>query len=217
MEKLEKVQRAQRLLVEFLVIVSGVFIAVAAESWWSEREDRSLEREVRHDMAEEFASNIQILEQDIAANDRWQPIIDGLTELSDEQLLAISDQELNRQYGRITDWAGFDAEMGIAQALVTSGNIGSISDSTLRLRLSRWAGLMVEKDRKTLQATQFQHNALMPVVAEVTADAKWDVAERRQIQTLYSTFSLLHQITLHNQRLMLEEARGIHAYLKEIE
>jgi hypothetical protein len=52
MQKVSK--RTKQLSREFVVVVVGVFIALAAESWWSEREDRRFEREIREDMLVEF-------------------------------------------------------------------------------------------------------------------------------------------------------------------
>ena len=59
------VGRAGRLVIEFSVIVLGVFVALAAESWWSDREERTFERELREDMVAEFAGNRAILEADL--------------------------------------------------------------------------------------------------------------------------------------------------------
>ena len=42
-----------------LCCVIGVFIALAAESWWSEREDRLRESDIREDIVAEFAANIR--------------------------------------------------------------------------------------------------------------------------------------------------------------
>ncbi len=61
-------RRSTELAQEFVVILIGVFLALAAESWWSEREDRRLEREIREDMIAEFETNIRILEADLATN-----------------------------------------------------------------------------------------------------------------------------------------------------
>ena len=84
-------KRAKQLFQEFVVVVVGVFVAVAAESWWSEREDRRFEREIREDMLVEIESNIRILNADIAANEEARVLIAALSGLSDESLFAIPD------------------------------------------------------------------------------------------------------------------------------
>ena len=204
---------ARTLFIEFFIIAIGVFIALAAESWWSEREDRLRESDIREDMLAEFAANIRILEADIGVNEDRARQFASLPAMTQEELMGLPDAYFEENYRLFPNWAGFDPEMGIVQALVNSGNLGNISDRELRLRLSRWAGLLKEKDRKTLQATQFQINSLMPVIAEVSADARWSVAERRRTQVLYETLSVLQGMVLDNQVLLHEEARAIHAYL----
>lgn len=204
---------ASTLFMEFLIIAIGVFIALAAESWWSEREDRLRESDIREDMLAEFAANIRILEADIETNENMVVHFASLPTMTDEELVSLPDAFFEESYRLFPNWAGFDPEMGIVQALVNSGNLSSISKRELRLRLSRWAGLLREKDRKTLQATQFQINALMPVIAEVSADARWSAAERRRVQLLYETLSVLQGMVLDNQVLLHSEARSIHAYL----
>jgi hypothetical protein len=212
-----KIVVSAKYVIEFVVIVVGVFIAVAAESWWSDRQERAFERELRTDMLSEFDANIRILEQDIELNEASTEYFERLPRLSDSQLLGLSDETLDREYRRYPSWEGFDPEMGLAQALVGSGNLNSISDRELRLRLSRWAGLLVEKDRKNLQAVNFQMLALMPAIAIVSNDGQWTAEERRQIQTLYSTMAQLRNLVLVNQTQLLDEARSIYAYLAEPE
>lgn len=61
-------RRLRKLVVEVLVIGVGVFVALAAETWWSEREERAFERELRVDMVAEFHAKLRILEADLANN-----------------------------------------------------------------------------------------------------------------------------------------------------
>ena len=145
-------KRAKQLFQEFLVVVVGVFVAVAAESWWSEREYRRFEREIREDMLVEFESNVHILDGDIAFNEEARKLIAALSGLSDEALFAIADSVLSKQFGSgILNTAGFDPELGSVQALVESGNLGAVGDRELRVRLSRWAGLLEQCRRKNFQ------------------------------------------------------------------
>lgn len=133
-------------LKEFIVIVIGVFVAVAAESWWSEREDRRIEREFREDMMAEFEANIRILEADLATNEGARPRFAILEGRSGEALKALTDEQITGMFYPYIDWAGFDPEMGTVQALVESGNLALVSDRELRLGLARWAG-----ERRELQ------------------------------------------------------------------
>ena len=123
--------RSVRLATEFAVIVVGVFIAVLAESWWSEREDRRYERELREDMVTEFEANLRIVEVDLAANDTAHARVTSFAELGEDELESMSSEAVTAAIGGWLDWSGFDPQMGSAQALVESGNVGAISDRRL--------------------------------------------------------------------------------------
>lgn len=207
-------KRIQRLLIEFTVIVVGVFVAVAAESWWSEREDRRFEQELRDDMMAEFVQNIRILESDLNENAIASTYFSELAEMDDTTLLSLSDAELTATYGGFPDWAGFDPEMGAAQALVQSGNLGILSDPELRILMSRWAGLLTASKRFVLQASNFQIQELMVTIAAVTADLRWTPAERRQVQSLFETISLLQSLVVRNQKQLLTTAQELLQYLE---
>jgi hypothetical protein len=56
---------ALKLTAEFSVIVAGVLVALFAEAWWSERDNKQFEDELVSDMAEEFRFNVAILDQDL--------------------------------------------------------------------------------------------------------------------------------------------------------
>ncbi len=205
--------RSLRFAGEFTVIVIGVFVAVAAESWWSEREDRRYERDLREDMAAEFEANLRILEADLAANDTARARIVAFIELEERELLSMSSEALTETIGGWISWSGFDPEMGSAQALVESGNIGAIGDRQLRLLLSRWAGLLEEKRRFNLQAVDFQTHRVMPVFARTWADREWTAPERRELQELYRTLGTLQALVITNQRRLQASAIEILDYL----
>jgi len=191
----------------------GVFCALAAESWWSEREDRRFERELRDDILVEFQANLRILESDLATNDTSRAQVAELTILTEPELASQTSSAMTDKFGDYPDWAGFDPEMGIVQALVESGNVSQVSDRTLRLLLSQWAGLLEEKRRFNLQTVEFQNHQVVPVVARVTADLVWTEAERREVQSLYRAFALLQAGVIANQQRLRTTALAIREHL----
>jgi hypothetical protein len=205
----------RKLAAEFAVIVVGVFVALAAESWWSEREDRQYEREIREDMIVEFESNVRILDADIGENEEARKRLGMLEGLTDEALLALSDNELSGQLVPYLTWAGFDPEMGSVQALVESGNIGAISDRRLRQLLARWAGLLEKRRRINLQAVDFQHREVLPVIARASADRVWTSSERRELSTLLNHMLALHGFVLINQHELRAAATDILTFLRD--
>ncbi|MEL6950482.1 MAG: hypothetical protein AAGM16_10275 [Pseudomonadota bacterium] len=207
-------QRFARMSREFFVIVIGVFVALAAESWWSEREDRQLERELRTDMIAEFAANISILEADIAANIDYMGRTRGLVEDEGDPIGTLPDAELLRRIDRSYEWAGFDPEMGAALALVDGGNINTIADRSLRLRMTRWSGQLIADKRYTLQTVAFGLQTLIPWIATAGNDGVVTAEEREMLRYLLSTNVFLQQIILDSQKRLLETARDVHAYLE---
>ncbi len=212
---IKKLKLAPKFVVEFVVIVVGVFVALAAESWWSEREDRLYERELREDMIAEFESNLDILDADIAMNKEVPRQIGIFVDISDDALLALTDAKLS-QLKAYLDWAGFDPQMGNVQAFVESGNIGAIGDRDLRLLLARWTGLLEMRRRFNLQAVNFQNHEITPAIARASADGKWSPSERREIRTLLSTFLTLHDIVLRNQHELRQAANDILVFLSDV-
>ena len=207
-------KRCLRFVGEFFVIVVGVFVAVAAESWWSEREDRDYELELRMDMVAEFEVNSSILESDLAVNDTARARIASFVDLREGELQAMSSAEVAEMIGRWLTWAGFDPEMGSAQALVESGDMGAIGDRELRLLLSRWAGLLDEKRRYNLQAVDFQMHQVAPAVARASDDNDWTERERREVQELLRGLGQLQDRVTANQLRLQSAAREILAYLR---
>jgi hypothetical protein len=207
-------RRSTELLQEFIVIVVGVFVALAAESWWSEREDRRIEREIREDMVAEFEANIRILETDLAENERARPRTALLEGLSTEALMALTDEQMTGIAYPSINWAGFDPAMGAVQALVESGNLAVVSDREMRLLLARWTGLLENNRRFNLQATQFEQREVTPSFARAAADGQWSAAERRELQIHLSQFTARFDTTVDNQRKLLATAQDILASLK---
>ena len=203
------------MIVEFTVIVVGVFVALAAETWWSEREERRVEREIRADMIVEFESNILILNADIAENEEAYSRIGMLDSLDDGALLALDDKRISEQLVPYLQWAGFDPEMGSVQAFVESGNVGAFSDRQLRLLLARWSGLLVKNRRVNLQAVDFQHGTVLPVIARASADQVWSSDERRELRALLSHLLALHGYVLNNQRELRAAATDILSFLRD--
>lgn len=208
-------KRTKKLVQEFVVVVVGVFVAVAAESWWSEREDRQFEREIREDMLVEFESNTRILDADIAHNEEAREHIAMLAGLSDEALFEIPDAVLSEQFGAGNfSSAGFDPELGSVQALVRSGNLGAVGDRGLRLRLSRWEGTLEQCRRKNVQSVNLEKN-VMPIIVRAGADLHWSETERRELRALLENVLGFFDIRVMCQRELRGVAQDTLAYLRE--
>ncbi|MEM8984695.1 MAG: hypothetical protein AAGC71_16915 [Pseudomonadota bacterium] len=204
----------RRLVIEFTVIVTGVLVALIAEAWWSEREDRTFEKELREDMVEEFQTNLTILEADLKQNYSVIARLNRFADLSDDELLALPESALATWASGDLDWAGFDPMRGSAAALVRSGNIGAIADRDLRLRLSTWSGLLDEKSRFTGNAVTFQSLVFNPSAARLGADEIWTADERRELRSNLRWFKNLMQAAIENQERLSTAAKEMTDYLQ---
>jgi hypothetical protein len=205
--------RLPRLAGEFAVIVVGVLVALVAESWWSERDERRYEAELRADMLEEFRTNLEIVAADLEENAVVADLLNQVAEMGDGELLTRPDSAFAFFASGDLSWAGFDPMMGSAQALVQSGNLGAIADRALRLRLSNWSGLLDEKTRFTLQAVTFQSQIVLPSAARFGADEVWTPDERRELRSLLRTLRDRQRLVIENQLRLQASARALVDYL----
>lgn len=207
--------RLGRLAAEFSVIVVGVLVALVLESWWSEREERRFEAELRDDMVAEFEANLLILAADMAANDTIRALSQEVVDLSDPALLAMPESAFARwRDPNSYRWSLFDPYMGSAQALVQSGNLGVLSDRQLRLRLSEWAGLLDEKIRYGGMATNALFREIFPAVADFDADGVWSPDERRKFRTLTEQQIFVTDLVTMNHERLQRAAEEILRYLE---
>ena len=203
---------ARGALAEFAIVVIGVFVALAAESWWSTREERAYEREIRADMVSEFDANLRILREDLAVNDTAVARMTWWGALDDRSIDSIPADSFTAIAPR---WAGFDPEMGSVRALVESNGLASISDRDLRTHLARWAGLLQENRRKNAQAVEFQTRVLLPTVARNGADREWTLPERREVRRLMADLALLASFVVESQEKLSQAAGQIRDHLDE--
>ena len=208
-----RVARLGRMAGEFLVIVVGVLVALVAESWWSERDERRYEAELRQDMLEEFRTNLEIVNADLEENAAVAALFNRFAEMGETELAAQPDSAFDFFASGDLTWAGFDPMMGSAQALVQSGNLGAIADRDLRLRLSTWSGLLDEKTRFTANAVAFQSQIVLPSAAGFGADLAWTPAERRELRSLIRTLRDRQQLVIENQLRLQASAEALVEYL----
>jgi hypothetical protein len=166
-------------------------------------------------MLVEFESNVRILDGDIAFNGEARKLIAALSDLSDEALFAIPDSFLSEQFGSgILNSAGFDPELGSVQALVESGNLGAVGDRELRLRLSRWEGLLEQCRRKNFQGVSLE-KSVMPLIVQAGSDLHWSEVERRELRALLDNALGFFDIRVVCQNELRGAAQDILAFLHE--
>ena len=204
-----------RLLMEFFVVIAGVLAALAAESWWSNREAHAYELDLREDMLEEFRVNLSILDADLAENAVVLAGVRATVEMEQGTIHGLSNREVHTRFDSLlgSSYAGFDPAMGVARALVQSGDLATISDRALRLQLAEWAARLDEKQRFTLNSTDFFLNHLSPRIAAMGSDGTWTASERSEVQALLRVHLNLVETLVVNQVKLREVAEGVVSHL----
>jgi hypothetical protein len=183
--KSSKLSQIKSSVGEFSLIVVGVLVALLAESWWSERQDRQVEQQILVDAATEFRQNIEILDADISKNNDVYDYLLRVEAMSGPELFALSDIEVSDLFAPENQSnAAFDPAMGSIDALVRGGDLRFITDHEFRGHLTRWSALLTQTARMDLQHTDFQIAGLYLVVPAFEADSKWTDEERRQIRNM---------------------------------
>jgi hypothetical protein len=151
-------------LAEGVVIVLGIGIALGAEAWWSEVQDREQEQVALRHLAYDFRKNAARFDTTVAwhrgTRDAMLVLMESLT--AGQVLESDSLRSLVR---KITDWWTFDPNDGALESLLYSGQFALIQDDSLRLELAAWPGLLrdyrEEEDGVGALSLGFQSDYLM--------------------------------------------------------
>ncbi len=206
----EKTQRIRTLVGEFPILVIGIFLALMAEAWWSDRSERAYEREMLEDMHNEFKANIDILISDKAFNtsslEYSELVLSGFRESEDQTQRDALMQFIRDKPFR---WATFDPALGASQAIIESGYIGFIKDRELRGLLSKWIGLLKLQNRYQALATEFVLHHLHPKLSEYSADDRWTKEELSELEYNWDLSAQYLSLSYQNQLKLLTEAENI--------
>ena len=130
-----------RLMVEVTVIVLGVLLALWADAFWEEREDRQKEQAILTNVHQEFVENKRRFDLSIDHHKRMFDasvlVLESTPSDCNVDLLAAIDlASLN--------WHTFNAVSGATQSLIASGELDLIQDAELRVLLASWGGLNLD-------------------------------------------------------------------------
>ena len=197
---------AQRLMAELSVIVVGVLIALGAEAGWSARSDRAREREILHDLSEEFAQNARILQSDIEANQLaleagllWEAAMLGERETSRDSLVQLF---VASRIG-----ARFDPVTGVLQSVLMSGDLPIIRNTELRQALAGWPD-RAEEARSTSEDVNTQRSNWASFLATLEPGGDLSAAEVALIR-LDASRSDSGGFQLHGLAAFVDSIRGL--------
>lgn len=133
-------RRIGRLLVELGVVVLGVLIALAADSWWQNREEASRELAYLEAIRADMIQTLDTLEVTMAFNSeklaRATGVYEGLSDRSKPDSLVVSFDFINFYPPSLAT--------GTIDALIMSGSISLIRSEEVRAQVIRTAAAMDE-------------------------------------------------------------------------
>ena len=146
---------AKRLIVDVVAIVLSILLAFAIDAWWDERKERAEEREVLQSLYVEFEANRDEAAVVIAIHEVAVRSIARLMEMNQDEILALSADEVEQQIRFFANPRTFDAVRGSIDALTSSGKLGILRSRELREALTTFVNIIDDavEDRDYLSRT----------------------------------------------------------------
>lgn len=123
-------------LIEFLIVVLGIFVGLQVDSWNQARKDRALEQEYLSRLADDMRWNIEFLDTFEARYTAKAEVITLLKTIEEDALVSSEPEEMARW---LTSW-GWRNFPPVRDAtfseLMSSGRISLLRDTGLRSELS---------------------------------------------------------------------------------
>ena len=127
---------------EFLVVVSGVLVALALNAWWAGRVTDARERVVLEDLYADFLTNRAELQRVQHAHADHQRRFVQFEALTEAEAAALPPDSARALYASLLQPDTFDPVRGSTDALVASGDLGILRDPALRSDLTAFLGLV---------------------------------------------------------------------------
>lgn len=155
-----------RFLGEFAVIVVGVLVALAIDSWANDRALRSEEAEAKRLLHAEFTSNLARLDTVRMEHERTLEAGYTLLSLTNGDAGA-NDIDLSPDlvYAFVSTWT-YDPVMGGLSSLIQSGRLGILRDDALRVALAGWPDIVADLRENEEEEWRFTFQVMNPFVVE---------------------------------------------------
>jgi hypothetical protein len=150
MSKIEKTQpqhNQQRgirwFAAEFLVVVTGILVALTVNAWWSDRAERAQERELLRGLHAEFVANKALFDR--TTDLHRQSIVQArqLLKLTGPDPTDIDPTEIDvLLFPLLSEIPSFHPAMGEMEAMLGSGQLALIRDDRLRTAIAAWPGAL---------------------------------------------------------------------------
>ncbi len=132
----------KRLSVEAAAIVVSILLAFAIDAWWDERNERVEENEILQSLQVEFEANRDEAAAVVVSHEVAVQSAARLIKLGEDEILALSAEEVERYLRYFAQPRTFDALRGSVDALTSSGKLGILQDRELREALTTFVNIL---------------------------------------------------------------------------
>lgn len=143
---------------EIVLVVAGILIALSIDNWTQERKDLVSEQNVLNQLAEEFAKNLDQLNEKMLMRNQMISSASGVLNYIDYPSLAMKDSLLFHLGIMMRD-PTFDP---IVNDLVSGGYLRLIRNDTLRHMLSNWTTDVHQLQELELEWQKVRREVLVP-------------------------------------------------------
>jgi hypothetical protein len=143
MEALKVRQSVAWLAAELVVVIAGILLAVAIDSWWQNMAELDAEDALLEALRVEFELNSDALSQQLTVYGRRQQAAETLLDLG-PTATGLSPDSLNTLWQWVLRGGSFDAATGVLDATLASGDLQLIHDLELRSSVAAWPAWIVD-------------------------------------------------------------------------
>ena len=152
-----------RILVEAVVIVGSILVALAVDEWWEGRERQQAERAILVRLSDEFEANAAQLEEKGGEHEAVLVYGEALLEVTGPSGRGgIPLDSLSTLYWNFFKTPTYDPEDGVLNSLITTGEIGIISNDRLRTALAGWPSLVRDLKEDEDRAWEYVDRVIFP-------------------------------------------------------
>lgn len=155
-----------RVFVEAFVIVASILIAFGIDAWWDARGEREEERRALHGLMGDFEAADRLLETSVLVIDSAAAAAGAILDLVDPEGDPGLADSLAVLIPRIIRRPVFLPPMGTLEALLGSGDLGLISNDTLRAALASFPSHVAGMSVTQQFGSQVVFGLLLPFLNE---------------------------------------------------
>jgi hypothetical protein len=164
---------------EITVVVAGVLIALALNSWWQTRQDARAEQRLIAALLDEFSANQPKLTTVRAFHEELKGTARTLLTISAGPRPDLTADSIDQLLANVTWWASYTTlESAVLDAAIQDGRLGMIQTDSLRRLLTAWRSELQSAAAQSSQEYSHYADAWLPLlraeadIAQISNSAK---------------------------------------------